>query len=207
MWAQKGVVLSASIGWLAFVLSLGVNYFAGTYASAHASNSVTDLILSNIPTIDVDFLFIEGFGLFLFFLFLLMIYEPKRMPFMMKSAALFILIRSASITLTHIGPSPQQLILDQHGITQFINFTGDLFFSGHVGSAFLVALIFWREKILRYIFLTASVIFAVVVLVGHLHYSIDVFGAFFITYTIYHLATIFFKKDHALFLSVPPSSS
>ena len=34
---------------------------------------------------------------------------------------------------------------------------------------------------------------------AHFHYSIDVLSAFFITYTIYHLARFFFEKDYLLF--------
>lgn len=77
-------------------------------------------------------------------------------------------------------------------------FTGDdLFFSGHVGLTYLMALIFWRTPLLRYIYLALSVMFAVVVLLGHLHYSIDVFAAYFITYTIYTMASRWFKHDFA----------
>jgi membrane-associated phospholipid phosphatase len=58
-----------------------------------------------------------------------------------------------------------------------------------------MALILWDNRLLRYIFLCASVVFGVVVLLGHLHYSIDVFAAFFITYGIYQIATKLFKKE------------
>ena len=34
---------------LFFIVSFGINFVAGTYASKIASNSVTDIILSNIP--------------------------------------------------------------------------------------------------------------------------------------------------------------
>ena len=76
----------------------------------------------------------------------------------------------------------------------------DLFFSGHTGLPFLLALIFWENKKLRFLFLGFSVLFAVVVLLGHLHYSIDVFAAYFITYTIFHICKFLFKKDWQLFL-------
>ncbi len=76
-------------------------------------------------------------------------------------------------------------------------FTGDdLFFSGHVGLTFLMALLLWDVPVLRYIYLAISVMFAGVVLLGHLHYSIDVFAAYFITYTIFILATRLFKSDY-----------
>jgi hypothetical protein len=36
-------------------------------------------------------------------------------------------------------------------------------------------------------------------LLAHLHYSIDVFAAFFITYSIYHIGIKLFKKDFDFF--------
>jgi membrane-associated phospholipid phosphatase len=50
-------------------------------------------------------------------------------------------------------------------------------------------------------FLAWSVFFAAVVLLGHLHYSIDVLGAVFVAYAVYHFVDRYFPKEHALFLS------
>ena len=80
------------------------------------------------------------------------------------------------------------------------NTHNDLFFSGHVGLPFLVALIFWRYTYLRYYFLLFALIASVTVLLGHLHYSIDVFSAFFITYGIFEIAKRFFKKEYRLYI-------
>jgi len=63
---------------------------------------------------------------------------------------------------------------------------------------FLLALMFWNNKVLRYVFLGFSILFAVVVLLGHLHYSIDVLSAFFITYTIFDICKFIFKKDRQI---------
>jgi len=49
-----------------------------------------------------------------------------------------------------------------------------------------------------YFFIAASIFFGVVVLLGHLHYSIDVLAAFFITYSIYRLAVLFFPRAKKL---------
>jgi len=44
-----------------------------------------------------------------------------------------------------------------------------------------------------------AIFFGVVVLLGHIHYSIDVFSAFFITYSIFHMAKYLFKNEFKLF--------
>jgi hypothetical protein len=177
-------------------LSLVFNYYSGNFATRRASNYVSDLILDNVPVYDVGFIFVDGSIALFVFVITLLIYEPKRIPFVAKTLALFIFIRSIFISLTHLAPFPDALLLKHNRLLEKITFGGDLFFSGHTGIPFLMALIFWENKPLRYIFIVISLIFAVTVLLGHLHYSIDVFAAYFITHTIFYLAQKFFKKDY-----------
>jgi hypothetical protein len=180
-------------------ISLGVNYTAGVYATRNMSHHVTDIILDNIPVYNVDAFFVYGTILGIGFITLLLLSRLQDTPFVVKSIALFVLIRSVFITLTHIAPSPDQVILRHSDIVSYLTFQGDLFFSGHTGMPFLLALIYWDKKIFRYTFLAASVIFAAVVLMGHLHYSIDVFAAYFISYTIFHIAQYIFQQDYQWF--------
>lgn len=183
-------------------ISVMINTFASHYASEVASGSVTDLILSNIPVFDVSTIFIYGPIIFALLIIGVCIFEPKKIPFTLKSIAIFYLIRSIFIVLTHTGSFPTQISIDSTTIMGRLSSGSDMFFSGHTGLPFLMALIYWREKILRFIFIIFSVIFAITVLLGHLHYSIDVLGAYFITYTIYCLAERLFKKDEKPFLGI-----
>jgi hypothetical protein len=196
LWAQKGFFFSVLFGLALFIASLFINYFAGTYATLRASNSVRDILLDNIPAFNVDLIFVNGFYVFIFFVVGLLIYTPKALPFVLKASALFVLVRSFFITLTHIGPSPLQIVISSSAIFDTFSFVGDLFFSGHTGLPFLLSLIFWQNIYLRLFFVLSSVVFGAAVILGHLHYSIDVFGAFFITYTIFHVARHLFSKDY-----------
>lgn len=189
-----------------FFLSLVVNNYAITYATDRASNPVTDLILSNIPVFDVDAFFVYGAVLLIAFIAAVILAHPKRIPFTLYALALFYFTRAAFISLTHLGPfpihTPINFSSDLGIFLSKIFFGGDdLFFSAHTGAPFLMALLFWKERWLRYMFLAWSVFFAVVVLLGHIHYSIDVASAFFITYGVYHLALWLVPKAEALFSS------
>jgi hypothetical protein len=190
---------SSAIAIIAFIITAFINYYAGTYATEQASNSVTDIILSNTPVFDVDAIFVYGSLVLTTFIGALMLIHPKRIPFTLLSVALFVFTRSIFISLTHIGPFPSQTVLDLGSVTDKFIFGGDLFFSGHTGIPFLMALVFWQNRYLRFIFILWSVVFGVTALLGHLHYTIDVLSAFFITYAIFHIAEILFKKERALF--------
>ena len=198
---DKSYIISVFVGLFLLVLSFVVNFYAGTYATENVSNSVKDIILSNIPVFDVDVIFVYGPFVLWLFVMALFLYDPKKIPFIFKSVALFIIIRSVFITLTHIGPFPDQVPLDLNPANWFnkFSFGGDLFFSAHTGLPYLMSLVFWDNKLLRSIFILTAIFFGIIVLLGHLHYSIDVISAFFITYAIYHIAEIFFKKDKLLF--------
>ena len=185
-------------------LSLVANFYAGQFATFHASNSVKDIVLSNIPVYDVHQIFIYGPVVMWLVLLIYCLNKPRKIPFILKSIALFILIRSAFVSLTHIGPFPDRLIIgnpESHDWIRLFTFGGDLFFSAHTGLPFLLALIFWKEKVLRILFCVTSVFFGIIVLMGHLHYSIDVLSAFFITYSIYNISKWLFKHDFAMFES------
>jgi len=190
---------------IVFLLAaLVVNLMAGVYATAHATGWVGDIVLSNIPVVNVDDVFVYGPLIFWTIVSLYCLYDPKKIPFWLKSVAFFIVIRSIFITLTHIGPFPDRAAVDSlslgSNINLFIFSSGaDLFFSGHTGLPFLLSLVFWKNLPMRIFCLIASVFFGVVVLLGHLHYSIDVLAAFFITYTIYHIAVRIFPWDFARF--------
>ena len=181
------------------LLALFVNFYASLYATRVASAPVTDIILSNIRVYDVDTIFVYGPWIFWIFITIVTISKPFKIPFIVKNIALFVLIRSFFITLTHIGPFPTAALIEPSKLISNFTSTGDLFFSAHTGLPFLMTLVFWKNKTMRYITLASSIFFGIVVLMGHLHYTIDVVGAFFITYTIYSIASFIFSNDKLIF--------
>lgn len=176
-----------------------VNLYAISFATERASNNVTDIVLSNIPVVDADALFVYGTVLFTLLAIILVFSHPKRIPFALKTVALFWIIRSLFTSLTHIAPYNDIPTSEFGPRINKIFFGADLFFSAHTGMPFLGALAFWRYRGIRYILLAGSLFFAGVVLLGHLHYSIDVAAAFFITYGIFDLAKWLFPRDRDRF--------
>ncbi len=200
LWSQKTFLVSVITAMLLFGISLYVNYTAVKYADKKSGNATTDILLDNLPVVNTDIVFSEGTLIFVVFVVLVLLAEPKSIPFVLKSLAFFIIVRAVFVSMTHLGPFPDRIITD---LDKFRYFTSgaDLFFSGHTGMPFLLALIFWRNKLLRWGFFFSSVVAAGAVILGHLHYTIDVFSAYFITYGIWHMAQKFFKTDYQLFLT------
>ena len=187
------------ISLLLLAVAFVINFYAGTYADASASNPVTDIILNNIRVFDVDGIFIYGAFFFWIFLLVFTFLQPYKIPFTLKAISLFIMIRSVFISLTHIAPFSPHVFINPKNAIDLFSFTSDLFFSGHTGMPFLVALIFWQYKFWRYLFIATAIFFGMIVLMGHIHYSIDVLSAFFITFGIYRMAELFFPKAKRMF--------
>lgn len=201
---DRNFLISFFGGLLLLAISLVAQFFVSGYVNSLPDAPVPDLILSNIRVYDVGGIFVWGSVLLLAIGIFVGLSRPNWIPFALKSLALFTLIRSLFVILTHISAFPTQAVIDSAFFSKpFFDgiFTGnDLFFSGHTGLPFLLALMFWEYKTHRAIFLGFSILFAIVVLMGHIHYSIDVLSAYFITYGIFQICKILFKREWELFL-------
>jgi membrane-associated phospholipid phosphatase len=201
---------SMYLGLLLLGLSLMIQVSAGRYSERRALNTnfAGDMFLDNLPVLNLDYVIVQGALAFFIFSIVLFAFHPRHALFGVKAIALFVIVRAFFINLTHIGIYPENTFtVDGVGswVYNAINFNGNFFFSGHTGMSFLIALIFWREKLWRRLYLVASIVFGASVLLAHVHYSIDVFAAPFITYSIMRTAAKLFPKDYALTASEPES--
>jgi len=194
---------------IAALLFLGVAYVAEHFANLYemeyslrpTSTYVGDLLLDNLPVINLNFIIIEGALLSIVLGIFFVLSRPRSVLFTLKALALFIVIRAFCVSLTHVGIYPGNIdpglgFFD--GVYSYLNFQTGFFFSGHTGLPVLMALIYWRESPMRFIFLGLSLIFGVAVLLAHIHYSIDVFAAPFMAYGIFKLAQYLFPRDYEL---------
>lgn len=185
----------------AYVAEYFANIYAFDYSHRPTSNYVGDIVLDNVSVLDINFIIIEVALISIVLVTLFVLYRPRYFLFTLKAVALFIIIRAVFISLTHVGIHPESIapglgLFDS--IYTYLNFQTGLFFSGHTGLPFLVAIIFWDNKRVRYVLLSLSFIFAVAVLLAHVHYSIDVLAAPFMAYGIFKIAQYLFPRDYEL---------
>jgi membrane-associated phospholipid phosphatase len=195
-WLKKRFWISVIFGILLIIISLVVNNYAQIYAANHVNNPESDIILDNIPILDVHLIYSEGAILFIIILTIVLLFEPKYIPFVFKNIAIFVITRSFFMILTHLAPPAAQTYINPTDYIQRLSHGDDLFFSGHTGLPFLMAIIFWYKKYLKWLFLACTLIGGTAVIFGHLHYSIDVFSALFISFGIFHICKFLFPKDY-----------
>jgi hypothetical protein len=108
------------------------------------------------------------------------------------------LVRMACIGLISLNP-PAGLIPLMDPITnQFYGqryITHDLFFSGHTTTVFLIFLCL-KKRSDRIYALFASIALGILLLVQHVHYTIDVLAAPVFTYAVYRLTLLFTKREN-----------
>lgn len=137
----------------------------------------------------------------------LLVSSPRRWLRYMIAGGLVSLARGVAIVLTNFGPPDSahlgpgigdrsywralfELIspIDVFGRDSMKAYlTQDLFFSGHAATTFLLLLYCWPRPVLRWIALCAHVAMVLAVLFAHLHYTIDIVGAWVVTLVVYRI--------------------
>ncbi|MDD5651112.1 MAG: phosphatase PAP2-related protein [Candidatus Nanoarchaeia archaeon] len=193
VWHHKHLIL---LSLLFLLISFILNYFASIYVSEISSVAAPDLILDHLPTFDLDFILTYGILLIIALIFLYpLLFKVHYFHTVVSQFSLLVLVRSIFICFTHLKIPVNALTFKAPHIISFFSAQNDLFFSGHTAIPFLGFLLFHEEKI-GYFFLLSSFIMGIVVLLMHVHYSIDVFSAFFITYGTFKFGKWVFGKIH-----------
>jgi len=191
VWACKRMLAIAAV--FTFV-GLAVDYYCGSYVTATPGAKVPDLILDKIPTIDLSFLFVYGYMVLLMVLFLYPAFFRVRMFHVVAiQFSLLLVLRSVFMIFTHLETPAGSVAVSFPWFFENLYFENDMFFSGHTAMPFIGFYVFRRSR-LRYFFLVGALVMGIVVLAMHLHYSIDVFAAFFMTYCSYKMGQRLLRK-------------
>jgi hypothetical protein len=176
------------------IIATLLDYISGNYVQRVTTAVAPALILDHIRPVDLTFVFVYFYGLVFFLLFFYpIIFRVKEIHVVISQFSLLVAIRGIFMCFTHLKAPVDAIAVNFPWIASHLSFQNDLFFSGHTAIPFLGFLLFKDEKI-RYFFLASSIILGVTVLLMHIHYSIDVFSAFFITYGSYKIGEWAFTK-------------
>jgi hypothetical protein len=183
------IILSLIIVAIAALL----DYYSGVYVSMTKAAYVPDLILDHIGPIDVSFIYVYGYLVLCFTLFLYpLFFHIRTLHMVISQFSFLVMLRSVFIVFTHLQTPIDAVPFEFPWIFKGLSFQNDMFFSGHTAIPFLGFFIFKRK--IRYFFLLGSIFMGIVVLLTHGHYSIDVFSAFFITYCSYKIGIAVLAK-------------
>lgn len=155
----------------------------------HSGPVLNDWLLAKIPPTDVSLLI---FGI-IWAAALLLLIRARRSPaiFMIfiYSYVIISMSRMLSINLFPLNP-PVGLLPMVDPITNAfygdVYITKDLFYSGHTSTLFLIFLCLRQQRDRLFAFI-GSLLVGSLLLVQHVHYTIDVLGAFVFTYPLYRL--------------------
>lgn len=168
-------------------VALCADYYCGTYVTATKGAKVPDLILDRFQAIDMSFLFVYGYIALIVTMFLYpALFRVRTLHIVAIQFSLLLILRSVFMLFTHLETPAGAVAVGFPSFFEKLYFENDMFFSGHTAMPFLGFYLF-RHSPLRYVFLVGAVVMGIVVLAMHLHYSIDVFSAFFMTYCSYRM--------------------
>lgn len=178
------------------------------WAEARPAPSLPDLVLSHVPYVPwVDrWNYVIWVVAYLPVAVTLLWVDVARFIRYMVSSGLLSLIRGVCIAVTGLGPvngvdlhagldeetrwemfwrlvTPLGFFDAKGGAS--VSLTKDLFFSGHTATTFLLLLYVWRFQRLRAAMLVMHLFVVLSVFFAHLHYTIDVIGAYAITYCVF----------------------
>jgi hypothetical protein len=159
---------------------------------------VNDQILNMLTPYDFSLpIFLVTYGGILVTIFRVIL-TPQKFIVLLYGYSLLTLCRTVSIYFLPLEP-PAQMVFLNDPIASFILFqkhvvTKDLFFSGHT-SSFFYCVFALDDKAHRQIGFAMAMVLGLMLMIQHVHYSIDIFAAPFFAYFCYKSATTYFKWD------------
>lgn len=153
-----------------------------------------DILLSNFRASDVSVYIFVILYTVIFYNYIFLLAYPRLLVcfFIFYSTAL--LIRFILLSFIHLeAPEFYQEFSDPILATSTYNgikITKDLFFSGHMVTLFC-SYFAMPNKTIKLFFLFSSIVLALLLIIQHVHYTIDILGAYIAVYILYR---VYFEK-------------
>jgi hypothetical protein len=177
------------IGFFSVIAGMGLNIASQTYLHTYMSEGKTlpmlsDLILDNLPVIDLSLVYdiVCLIPIFLMFVYVVHKKEYNRVPFMLLMVGLFYLVRGVFIILTPFG-NPPMFEGSNPLFNGFSKYELGVYPSGHAGNVFMLFLLA-RDSVYKKIIIVCLTIVIIALFLSHGHYSIDIFSGIFFSYAI-----------------------
>jgi len=191
-WSQPLFRIKFIVVWLLIFPLLSIFHLFFEHIEKREGIVLNDWLLNQLPVHNVSlpvFIFIWGAALLAI---IRCVKNPRVMMLMLWTYLLVSISRILCIWVTPLDAPPQLIPL----IDPLTNFfyghqyiTKDLFFSGHTSSVFIVFLGL-RKKGDKIFTLLSVICIAMLLLVQHVHYTIDILAAPIVTWLCYRLAKI-----------------
>jgi len=177
------------IGFFSVLAGMALNIASQTYLHNYMSEGKTlpmlsDLILDNIPVIDLSLVYdiVCLIPIFLVFVYVAHRKDYNRVPFILLMVGIFYLVRGVFIVLTPFGNPPLFEGSDPL-FNGFSKYELGVYPSGHTGNVFMLFMLV-NDSVYKKIILACLVVVIIALLLSHGHYSIDIFSGVFFAYAI-----------------------
>ncbi len=171
------------------MVGISLNFISQSYLHQYISKGTTlpvlsDLILDNIPYLDVDYLydFFSIVSLIIFLWFVVVKSALPEIPYFMCLIGAFHMIRAIFIILTPFGNPPMFNGTDTP-FNGFSNYELGVYPSGHTGVSYLYFLMA-ENRNFRYWLFFSFLIIVISLFLARGHYSIDILSGVFFAYAI-----------------------
>lgn len=185
---------------IAFVLAGYLFYMnLGWYADQRELPPSSDWLLDRMPRWNLIPLLTWGWlGLHAFAVGLAVLYQPRRLPFLLFLLGNYLFVRTLFVFLSPIG-APLAIVDMREFDALFAavageyTFQNEFIFSGHTAVPFLFAL-FFQRRLHQAILWVGSGVMAVSVLITRNHYTVDVISAYLIGYAIFAISVALWNR-------------
>jgi hypothetical protein len=190
---QRYQMLTGTVIVLAIVYTIP-HFFA--HIQKRKGDVLNDWLLARLPPHDVSvFIFALIWGMAILIL-IRAIYRPSIYITFCWTFIFVYIVRFVTLSLVALDPPRGMILLVDPVNSAFYRhaeITKDLFFSGHTATMVMIFLCL-EKRTDKIIALVAAITVAVLLLVQHIHYTIDVLAAPFVVYACYRLTRYLFYK-------------